>query len=120
MTPDTPGRLAVYVVLVLAGLLGAASDAVLNQWAKTGRVGWLLGAYLSWLVVATLLGLILRWGYFGFGAAVVLFLLVNSVGALILDWTLFSGRLSAWGWVGVGLAVAAIVCIELGREHPGK
>ena len=37
MTPDTPGRLAVYVVLVLAGLLGAASDAALNQWAKTGR-----------------------------------------------------------------------------------
>src|SRR5438105_3491912 len=119
MSPDNPYRLSVYVVLVLAGMLGAASDAVLNQWARTGRLGWLIAAYMSWLVVATLLGLILRWGYFGFGAAVVLFLLVNSVGALVLDRTLFAGKLSAWGWVGVGLAVAAIVCIELGREHPG-
>ena len=70
MPPDNPNRLAVYAVLVFAGLLGAASDAVLNQWAKTGRLAWLLGAYVLWLVVATLLGLILRWGYFGFGAAV--------------------------------------------------
>ena len=83
-------------------------------------MAWLLAAYLSWLVVATLLGLILRWGYFGFGTAVVLFLLVNSVGALILDRTLFSGKLSVWGWVGVGLAVASIVCIEMGREHPAE
>lgn len=119
MPADTPSRLVVYAVLVFAGLLGAASDAVLNQWTKTGRLAWLLGAYALWLAVATLLGLILRWGYFGFGAAVVLFLLVNSVGALVLDRTLFSGKLSPLGWVGVGLAVAAIVCIEVGREHPG-
>ena len=31
MSPDNPYRLSVYVVLVLAGMLGAASDAVLNQ-----------------------------------------------------------------------------------------
>jgi len=117
MPTDSPNRVAVYAVLVAAGLLGAGSDALLNQWAKTGRLAWLLSAYGAWLLVATLLGLILRWGYFGFGAAVVLFLLVNSLGALVLDRALFAGRLSAWGWVGVGLAVAAIVCIEMGREH---
>ncbi len=118
MPAAMPNRAVVYSVLVMVGLLGAVSDAVLNQWARTGRLGWLLAAYLAWVAVATLLGLILRWGYFGFGAAVVLFLLVNSLGALVLDRTLFSGKLSPWGWVGVGLAFAAIVCIELGREHP--
>ncbi len=117
MPPDGPSRVAVYGVLIAVGALGAASDAALNQWAKTGRVSWLLTAYASWLVVATLLGVILRWGYFGFGAAVVLFLLVNCVGALALDYLLFSGRLTAWGWAGVGFAAAAIVCIELGRAH---
>jgi hypothetical protein len=76
-----------------------------------------LSAFASWLVVATLLGLILRLGYFSFGAAVVLFLLVNSVGALALDYVLFRARLTAWGWTGVGLAVAAIACIEIGRAH---
>jgi multidrug transporter EmrE-like cation transporter len=110
-------RLAIYAILALAGILGAASDAVLNQWARNGRLGWLLAAYVSWLVVATLVGMILRMGYFGFGAAVVLFLLVNSVGAIILDRVLFGGRLSLMGWVGIGLAFAAIVCIELGRDH---
>lgn len=117
MPPDVSNRAAVYGVLVAVGVLGAISDAVLNQWAKTGRLSWLLAAYASWLVVATLLGIILRWGYFSFGTAVVLFLLVNSVGALALDYLLFSGRPTAWGWVGMGLAVAALVCIELGRVH---
>lgn len=117
MSPQNPSGFAVYALLIGAGLLGAGSDALLNQWAKTGRLAWLLAAYLAWLIVATMLGLILRWGYFGFGAAVVLFLLVNSLAALILDRTLFDGRLSWWGWIGVGLAIAAIVCIELGRNH---
>ena len=117
MPTETSHRLTVYLVLIAAGLLGAASDALLNQWARTGRWPWLLTAYGAWLVVATLLGLILRWGYFGFGAAVVLFLLVNSLAALVLDRALFAGKLTPWGWVGVVLAVAAIVCIELGRDH---
>ncbi len=115
--PPVPHRLAVYGVVILAGLLGAASDAILNQWAKTGKLAWLLAAYGAWLAVATLLGIVLRWGYFGFGAAVVLFLLVNTVAALALDYTLFAGRLSPWSWLGIALAVAAMVCIEMGREH---
>ena len=117
MPADLQNRLVIYGVLVLAGLLGAASDAVLNQWARTDRGGWLLGGYALWLVVATLLAFILRSGYFGFGAAVVLFLMVNSVAALAVDRVLFHARLSAWGWVGITLAVAAMVCIELGRHH---
>jgi drug/metabolite transporter (DMT)-like permease len=110
-------RIAVYGVLVVIGALGAISDALLNQWARTGRLSWLLAAYVSWLTVATLLGFVLRWGYFSFGAAVVLFLLVNTVAALALDYLLFSGRVTAWGWIGIGLAVAAIACMELGRVH---
>lgn len=117
MSPEGQNRLAVYAVLVAVGALGAVSDALLNQWARTGRLSWLLLAYASWLAVATLLGVILRWGYFSFGAAVVLFLMVNSVGALVLDALFFSGRLNMWSWVGIGFALAAIVCIELGRVH---
>ena len=43
MPADLQNRRVIYGVLVLAGLLGAASDAVLNQWARTDRGGWLLG-----------------------------------------------------------------------------
>ena len=117
MNPADPHRALVYAVLVVVGSLGAISDAILNQWARTGRTSWLLLAYASWIVVATLLGYILRLNYFTFGAAVVLFLMVNSVAALILDRALFAGRLTARVWLGIGLAVAAIICIESSRPH---
>ncbi|HEX5865005.1 MAG TPA: hypothetical protein VF014_12250 [Casimicrobiaceae bacterium] len=117
MTFADPNRVLVYAVLVVVGTLGAISDAILNQWARTGRTSWLVLAYASWIVVATLLGYILRLHYFTFGAAVVLFLMVNSVAALILDHALFAGRLTARGWLGIGLAVAAIICIESSRPH---
>ena len=117
MTFADADRVLVYSVLVAVGTLGAISDAILNQWARTGRTFWLVLAYASWIVVATLLGYILRLNYFTFGAAVVLFLMVNSVAALILDYALFAGRLTARGWLGIGLAVAAIICIESSRPH---
>jgi len=117
MTFADPNRVVVYAVLVVVGTLGAISDAILNQWARTGRTSWLLVAYASWIVVATLLGYILRLNYFTFGAAVVLFLMVNSVAALVLDRALFAGRLTPRGWLGIGLAVAAIICIESSRPH---
>ena len=117
MTFADPNRVYVYAVLVAVGILGAISDAILNQWARTGRTPWLILAYVSWIIVATLLGYILRLNYFTFGAAVVLFLMVNSVAALVLDHALFAGRLTLRGWLGIGLAVAAIICIESSRSH---
>ena len=110
-------RVLIYSVLLAAGMLGATSDVILNQWARTGRTAWLLASWVAWIVVATLLGVILRLGYFGFGAAVVLFLLINSGAALLFDRILFGGKLTPLGWAGVGLALAAIACIEIGRDH---
>jgi hypothetical protein len=43
--------------------------------------------------------------------------MVNSVAALILDHWLFAGRMTLRGWLGIGLAVAAIICIESSRSH---
>ena len=118
MPSDSPSRVTVYAVMIVLGLLGAISDAVLNKWAKTDKLGWLLAAYASWLAVATLLGMVLRWDYFSFGTAVVLFLLVNTLGAVVLDSWLYSNRLNVWGWIGIFLASGAIVSLELGRSQP--
>lgn len=117
MTSGGSQLMYVYAVLIAVGTLGALSDVVLNQWARTGRTAWLIAAYAAWILVATMLGFILRWNYFSFGAAVVLFLMVNSVAALILDRVLFGGRMTARGWLGIALALAAIVCIESSRLH---
>ncbi len=117
MANDWQRTVMVYGVLLVVGILGAISDGILNQWARTNKLSWLLAAYLAWLGVATLLGLILKWQYFSFGGATVLFLLVNSAGAIFLDYQLFGGKLTAWEWLGIFLAVVAMCCIETGRAQ---
>jgi hypothetical protein len=105
----------VYAILALVGVLGAVSDLILNQWARTGRVAWLLAAYGAWVGVATLLGLILRLNYFSFSGAVVLFLLANTAGAIVIDRQFLGRRLGVWEWAGIGLAVIAMTMMEIGR-----
>lgn len=117
--PDVATPLLIYAVLVFAGLLGAIGDSVLNQWARTFSVTWLLAAYATWLADATVLGFILHRGYFTFGIAVVLFLLVNSAGVLALDWRFFGEHPTIWQWIGIGFALIAILCIELGKRPIG-
>jgi len=93
------------------------SDAVLNQWAKVGGIGWLLGSYASWIAVATVLGLMFRAQHFSFGAAVVIFLVANVVFAVFVDRFVFKGTITRWQWLGIGLAVVALVVLELGKQR---
>lgn len=104
-----------YAAMAGLGLLGAISDATLNQWAESHRTAWLLVSYGLWLLVATLFGLILREEHLSFGVAVIVFLTVNSAFALLLDLTVFGGSINAKQWVGIGLAAGAVVMLELGR-----
>lgn len=97
------------------GLLGAISDATLNQWAESHRNVWLVVSYALWLAVATLFGLILRVEHLSFGVAVVIFLTVNCGFALALDVAVFEGSITQKQWAGVALALAAVCLIEFGR-----
>ena len=109
------GVAGTYALLVFLGLLGAISDATLNQWAKTSRSGWLLLSYALWIAVATLLGLMLKAGHFGFGSAVVVFLLANCVAAVVLDHLWFGRKSTPLQWAGIAVAVVAMCLIEFGR-----
>jgi len=108
--------LVIYAAMVVLGLLGAISDAILHQWAKTNRWHWLLAAYLAWLLVATCLGFVFRWGFFSFSSAVILFLMVNTIAALIIDILIYSLQIKMWSVLGILFAVASMVCIEYGRQ----
>lgn len=107
---------SLYAAMAGLGLLGAISDATLNQWAQSNRGAWLLVSYGLWLVVATLFGLILRAEHLSFGAAVIVFLTVNSAFALMLDVVVFGGSINARQWLGVAMAVGAMAMLELGRS----
>ncbi|MEO8538311.1 MAG: hypothetical protein ABI577_01130 [bacterium] len=104
-----------YVGMAGLGLLGAISDATLNQWAESHRSVWLIASYLLWLAVATLFGLFLRSDHLTFGIAVIVFLTVNCAFALVLDVAVFDGSISRQQWLGVAFAAAALVLLETGR-----
>jgi hypothetical protein len=109
------GSWGFYALLVGVGLLGAISDAILNQWAKAGGAGWLVGSYVAWCAVATVLGVMFRAKHFAFGTAMVVFLLSNVVFALVIDRVAFEGRITKMQWAGIGMAVASLVVLELGK-----
>lgn len=109
--------LGFYGLLLGVGLLGALSDAVLNQWAKVGGIGWLVASYAAWCVVATVLGFMFRAKHFSFGTATVIFLLANVVFAVLVDYVVFKGKITKWQWVGIALAAIALVVLELGKAH---
>lgn len=105
----------VYALIIAAGLLGAVSDAVLNQWAKIGGAAWLLASYVAWIAVATVLGFLFRSKHLSFSTTVVVFLVTNVVFVLLLDSLAFKEKVTGWQWLGIGLAIAAVVAIEFGR-----
>ena len=105
-----------YVAMAGLGLLGAISDATLNQWAESNRTSWLLVSYGLWIAVATVFGFILRADQLSFGIAVIVFLTMNCAAALALDVAVFGGTITGKQWVGVALALGAVTMFELGRS----
>jgi multidrug transporter EmrE-like cation transporter len=107
--------MALYAGIGLLGLLGAISDATLNQWAQTNRHLWLAASYGLWLAVATLFGFLLKQDRLDFAPLVVLFLVANSAFAVVLDRIWFDGTVSSRQWIGLVLALGAVVLLEFGR-----
>lgn len=104
-----------YVLFLLAGALGAISDTALNQWAKSNRTFWLVTAYALWLMVATVLGQLLRWGYLGFSGSVAVFTLTNLVVASLIDRFVYAGQMSRYQIAGLVCAGVAVLLFEIGR-----
>jgi multidrug transporter EmrE-like cation transporter len=116
MSPVVAKTVGVYVLLALAGALGAVGDALLNQWVRTSRISWLIPALSLWIIACFLFVLLLKLEYFGFSGAVLLALLIHSILAVFLDRLWFNGRVTPAQWMGFLFAFAAIVLIEIGRS----
>jgi drug/metabolite transporter (DMT)-like permease len=99
---------------VFAGATGAVGDALLNHWAKSHRVLWLVVALSLWLVAAVSWAWLLKSERFSFSAAVILSFMVHSSLAVIFDRVYFGGRLSIWQWAGFVCALVAIILIDRG------
>lgn len=106
----------VYGVLFLVGIVGVIGDLIIYQWARSSRIEWWLLSSIIWIGAATLFGLVLKQGYFTFGTAVVLALLVHSLSALLIDFLYYRVALSHVSLIGVGFALVALCLIEIGRS----
>ncbi len=107
-----------WFLIVGTGLVGAIADVLVSYWSQTHKFQWWLTSGIVYLVFMTGLGLIVRQGIdngYTLTVALVLVVLVNV--ALVAAWDIYIGTsFSVLQWVGITLAVGAVVCLELGRS----
>lgn len=106
-------KVTFYVLAMTAGLVAGVGDALLNKWAKTsgGSFWWVFGGIACWNVA--LVGFLLLLARGLLAHAVVLFLLTNVVAVLLLSRYVFNEELSTQKWLGITLAVLAVILMEL-------
>lgn len=106
-------RILLYVLAVFAGLIGGVGDALLNQWAKAGGKAWYaIGGYCCWLIALTLFTAMLKRGLLAH--CVILFLVANCLLVLLASALVFQEHLSPQKWLGIALAIVALIVIEMG------
>lgn len=105
-----------YAILFAVGVTGAFGDILINRWAKSNGIGWLISSYVMWIVSVTLLGYFLRWERFTFSAAIFIAFVVHAMIAVVFDLLYFGGRLSKTEWIGIVFAAVALFLLEVGRE----
>ena len=108
-----------WILVGLLGLFGALADVVLNQWSKTLSLNWWLAAATLFLVFMTGFGIAMRLGEtrgLSLTAVVLVVLLANISGVAVWDLLVGGTRFTTTQWIGAVLAVAAMVCFELGKK----
>jgi hypothetical protein len=107
-----------WALVVSVGFIGAVADVTLAHWSRTNQLFWWLAGAVGFLVFMTGLGLIIRQGApHGYTLTIALVLAVLLNVAFVAAWEVYSGgSLSPLQWVGVMLAVGAVVCLEIGRS----
>jgi hypothetical protein len=108
-----------WLMVLFLGLFGALADVSLNQWGKIPSIfRWTESAGL-FLAFMTGFGISMRLGEargHSLTAVVLVVLLANVVGVGIWDFFVAETRFTTSQWVGVILAVFAIVCFEAGKK----
>lgn len=105
-----------YLMLILVGVAGAVGDILVSRWAKTDGIGWLLGSWLFWIASVTLFGYFLKSDRFAFSTAIsFIAFAAHGVVSLLFDFLFLQTRLSREEWLGIALAIIAVLVLEVGR-----
>ncbi|MDO8590130.1 MAG: hypothetical protein Q7R69_02560 [bacterium] len=108
-----------WFLVICAGFVGAVADVLISYWSQTNRLVWWLAGAAGSLGFVTGLGLIIRLGVIGghtLTVALVLVVLVNV--AFVAAWDVIYNVAgpTTLQWLGIVLALGAVVCLELGRK----
>lgn len=98
----------------MVGLTSAIGDAFINQFARSGSLVWFIVGSLGWVTAAGFWSQILKQQLFG--PSVALFFLGNIGIATLIGKFYFKDEVSSIQWLGIVLAVIALVTIV----HGGK
>ncbi|MEZ6094836.1 MAG: hypothetical protein R3C03_11480 [Pirellulaceae bacterium] len=112
--------LKTWLVLIAIGVLGATGDAWAFQWARTDRCVWIVAACVVHVASVVLFGWMLGWDRHQFCSVFMISSLVHAGVVVAADVSLFSATLSGREWLGVALAVVAVVLLESGRDEREK
>lgn len=104
-------RLPFFVLMAFGVVLEVAGDVLFKKWSLTGTRTWLVVGFGLYSMGAIGWALSLR--YEGLAKAVTVFMVANVVLAVVAGLVLFGEKLNAWNWLGVGLALLAIVLCEI-------
>lgn len=107
----------IVALVVLTAFFGVMGDIMVNQWAKTAHLRWLVMSVPVWMLAVTFFGLLLRQKHYSFAVAVVVVVLIHSAIALAWDHFAENAVLAPMQWVGVGVALVAIILMEVGGAH---
>lgn len=108
-----------WILVVLTGLLGALADVVVNHWSRTLSPYWYVMSAGLYIVFMTGFGLSMRFGKvrgYSLTAVVLVVLLANIAGVALRDLVVGGDQFTPLQWLGVSLAVAAVLSFEFGRR----
>jgi multidrug transporter EmrE-like cation transporter len=109
--------LTTYLMLVLVGVAGACGDILVSRWAKTNGTGWLLGSWVFWIISVTLFGYFLKSDRFAFSTAIFIAFAAHGILSLLFELAVLKTKLSREEWLGMALAIIAVLVLEVGRSR---
>jgi multidrug transporter EmrE-like cation transporter len=104
-------RLPFFVLMAFGVILEVAGDVFFKKWSLAGGRAWLVVGFGLYSMGA--IGWALSLKHEGLAKAVTIFMVANVALALVAGLVLFGEKLNVWNWIGVGLALAAIVLCEI-------
>lgn len=106
-----------YALLIGSAVLSGFGDILIFHWAK-GESSWgLLAGIAMWVVSLVLMGYLFRFSVHPFSVVVILLIVVHLLIDVTWDVAAIRSRLSVWQWLGVVLAVGAVILLQTGKGH---